>query len=516
MDGVAQPLRGRVPAAALLLVGVVALLAASVAAGHGMRVAGALTLAVAVIILAARSLVRWHVVVGLIVGVAMFIPIRRYQFASGLPFDLEPYRILLSIVGCLWIAHLLADPKVRLRRSGFEGPLGLFLLAILGSIVTNMDGLQHRDSFILLGSTFVHEDLAVDVLKSLAFLMSFYVTIYLVVSVIRSEWAINAVLKTLVGCATVVAFFAMIEARTHYNVFDHLQGVLPASQFGGSLTEANIGRGGRLRVYASAQHPIALANVLVMLMPIAIYLLHYTRQRIWAVSVLLIGLAALSTVSRTSITTMAAELVVFLWLRRQSVKKLWPLVLPALLVVHIALPGTIGGIRQAFFPSQGLISDQTKFEGRVSADRLNPQFAIIKANPAFGKGYGTRITEATVRQNAQVLDDQWLGTAVETGLVGVAAWVWLFFRFIRRAGKEAKRDLSARGWLLTSLAASVAAFAVGMATYDAFSFIQVTLVVFILIALGACTLATPGPWGSVGGAVPPPPARFRRSARDGP
>ena len=60
---------------------------------------------------------------------------------------------------------------------------------------------------------------------------------------------------------------------------------------------------------------------------------------------------------------------------------------------------------------------------------------------------------------------------------------------MRRFGKEAKEDDSERGWLLASIAASVAAFAVGMFTYDAFSFIQVTFLMFILVGLGAALLA---------------------------
>jgi hypothetical protein len=42
--------------------------------------------------------------------------------------------------------------------------------------------------------------------------------------------------------------------------------------------------------------------------------------------------------------------------------------------------------------------------------------------------------------------------------------------------------------LLTSIAASTAAYAVGMFMYDAFSFVQVTFVLFILIGLGASAL----------------------------
>jgi hypothetical protein len=58
-------------------------------------------------------------------------------------------------------------------------------------------------------------------------------------------------------------------------------------------------------------------------------------------------------------------------------------------------------------------------------------------------------------------------------------------RSVGRFGRAAKRDLGDRGWLLAAVASSVAAFAVGMFTYDAFSFIQVTFMMFVLVALGA-------------------------------
>src|SRR5262249_36404190 len=162
-----------------------------------------------------------------------------------------------------------------------------------------------------------------------------------------------------------------------------------------------------------------------------------------------------------------AELLVFVWLKRDSVRRLWPFLIPALLLIHVAVPGAIGGLRAEFFPSQGLANQQSAYEGRLSSERLSPQFKIIRANPAFGQGFGTRLTASGLDQNAQVLDNQWLGTAVETGLVGAGAWIWFFFRFIRRSGRAAKRDPSDRGWLLTALASSVAAFAISMFTYDA-------------------------------------------------
>jgi O-antigen ligase len=88
-----------------------------------------------------------------------------------------------------------------------------------------------------------------------------------------------------------------------------------------------------------------------------------------------------------------------------------------------------------------------------------------------------------------ILDDQWLGTLLETGALGFVGWLWFFACAVRRFGAEAKRDGSARGWLLASITASVAAYGVGMLTYDAFSFIQVTFLLFILIGLGSALTA---------------------------
>ena len=195
---------------------------------------------------------------------------------------------------------------------------------------------------------------------------------------------------------------------------------------------------------------------------------------------------------------LAAVAVVWLWLRPKEVKKLWPLLLPGLVVVHVAIPGTIGGLKEAFFPSTGLVQDQTVYGGRVSSARLRPEFERLKTNPVFGQGFGSRVTDSGLRKNASVLDDEWLGVTSETGLTGLFAWVWFFGRFIRRAGREAKDDRSSRGWLLAAITSAAAAYAVGMLTYDAFSFVQVTFVLFIVAALGAVVMKIE-PWPLLGG-----------------
>ena len=61
------------------------------------------------------------------------------------------------------------------------------------------------------------------------------------------------------------------------------------------------------------------------------------------------------------------------------------------------------------------------------------------------------------------------------------------------------------------MAAGVAAFAIGMLTYDAFSFIQVTFVLFILMALAASAVLNDEPWEEM--SARPSVAKLRRRKR---
>ncbi len=76
-------------------------------------------------------------------------------------------------------------------------------------------------------------------------------------------------------------------------------------------------------------------------------------------------------------------------------------------------------------------------------------------------------------------------------------------RFLRRVAGEARRDTSDRGWLLVAVTASVAAFGVSMFFYDAFGFIQVTLLLFVVLGIGAVSLAEPSrPCGELAASDP--------------
>jgi hypothetical protein len=430
---------------------------------------------VAVLAAGYRSLLQWRMLVAVLILVILLIPIKRYRIAADFPFELEPYRIAVALIAAAWFSSLLIDPRARLRATGFEAPLALILLAAIGSVVMNSTRISA---------------LAVDdkVLKGLTFLASFMLVVYLIASVIRTRRNVDLMLKVLVGGGAAVALLAVIEARLGFNLFDRL-GALPFLE-PASVVEINE-RGGRLRAYGPAQHPIALSAGLVVLIPPGIYLAWSANDRRWWIAVFLLALGALTTMSRTGVVMLVVVALVFLWLRPRETKRLWPFLLPALLVVHFALPGTIGGLKASFFPEEGLLADQSQSVGSRGQGRvadLGPAIDEWSQNPLLGQGYASRVVDGE-NPNAQILDNQWLASLLETGLLGVLGIAWLFWRSVRRLGAAAKRNVSPQGSLFVGLAASIAAFAIGMLTFDAFSFIQVTFFLFMLLAVAASALA---------------------------
>jgi O-antigen ligase len=425
-----------------------------------------------VVVVAYRTLLTWHAMLAGLVLVILFIPIKRYSLPGNLPFELEPYRLYVGVVALMWLAALLVDPRVRLRRSGLEFPLFMFVAAAVGSVIFN-------------GARITELDVHTEVTKQLTFFVSFLLVFYLIVSVIRTWEQVDLLVRMLVGGAAIVAFFSIIESRTGWNAFDQLTHVIPMLQ-AVDVSGVQV-RGGKQRVMGSAQGPIALGAALAMLLPLAAYLGFRTRRWFWWVSVALLAFGALATLSRTSILMLVVILAVLLWLRPQQTKKFWPALLPAVVVIHFLLPGTLGAIRSSFFPEEGLIAQQSENAGQRGSGRiadLGPALDEFSQTPVFGQGYGTRLTGRD-RQNAQILDNQWLKTLLETGLVGALAWLWIFTRSVRRLSRAAKADQSEDGLLFVALAASVFAYALGMLLYDAFAFIQVTFILFILLALAS-------------------------------
>jgi hypothetical protein len=460
-------------------------LAAAVLRVQANPVLGALAIGL-VLVAFQRRLLAWPVVLGYVLGVILFVPIRRYSLAGNMPFELEPYRLLIAIVLFAWLLAVLVDPATRWRRLHLEAPLVCLLLAVLASIALNLH-------------TITAGGLTGPVVKQLSFLASFLLVMYFVSSVVATREQLDRLLALLVSGGTLIAVLSIVEWRTGYNAFNHLETFVPVLHLDPGSVLGPGDRGFRTRAFASAQHPIALAAALVLLLPLAVYLYRRHGQPLWMACAAALTLGALATGSRTGVLMLVTELVVFLWLKWRETVRLLPLLLPLLVVCQVVMPGTLGTFKSTIFPEQGIVTEQrgggTTGSGRV-AD-LGPGLDEFARRPFFGSGYGTRLTSPDDPfVNARILDDEWLGLLIELGAVGVLCLAWLYARTVRRLAAAAKPDPGPRGWLLTGLAASITAFAVSMLTFDAFSFIQVTFMSFILLGFAAVALRSEAPAGA--------------------
>ena len=418
-----------------------------------------------------RVLLAWPTLLGLILVVILFVPIRRYTVGGGLPFELEPYRLLIAVVLLCWLCAVAADPRVRVRASGLEAPIGALLLAMLLSMAANLPRVNAA------GET---------VIKDFTFFMSYLLVLYFIASIIRSRRDLDRMLGLLVGGGTIVALAALIEWRTTTNFFNWYGHVAPFLHYvDEGVAQA---RGNGVRARASAQHPIALSAALVMLVPLAVYLYQRQRRWVWLGSAALLTLGALSTGSRTGTTMLIAVLVSFLCIKPRDTVRLLPMLVPLLVVIQVVMPGTIGTMKTILDPNYVIKEqsyDQGATAGRV-AD-LGPALERWSTKPFLGSGFGTTVTNAhaSKESDGQILDDQWLGSLLQIGAAGVLALLWLFVRAIRQLAARARSARGADSWLGASLAAAVISFAVGMLTFDAFAFVQVTLFAFIVLGFAA-------------------------------
>jgi hypothetical protein len=473
---VGPPSRSRRAEFALWLVVALAVVVTVGAAARGRAPVPILAAVVVPLVLVAgqRVLLAWQTLLGAILVVILFIPIRRYTIGGGGPVALEPYRVLIAIVLGCWLCALAADPTVRWRATGLAPPIATILLAIVASLALNITRVSDVSSFVI---------------KQLTFFASYFLVLCFVASVIRPGAQLDRMLRVLVGGGAIVACFAIYEWRTGINYFNDLGRYVPFLHYVDQGAAWHRGTG--VRALASAQHPIALGAALVMLVPLAVYLYKRSGRIVWLGAGGVLTLASFSTNSRTAAVMLVVLFVCFLWFKRAAVVRMLPALLVLLVVAQAVMPGTLTSFKTILNPSF-VIKEQEGGQGTGTgrlAD-LGPSLKEWTSKPLLGEGFGTRITDpdAGALGSQQILDDQWLSTLLEIGAIGVFGLGWLYGRTVRRLGRAARRDAGPRGWLLTALASSITAFAVGMLTFDAFAFVQVTFLSFVYLGFAVVAL----------------------------
>jgi hypothetical protein len=294
---------------------------------------------------------------------------------------------------------------------------------------------------------------------------------------IRSRERLNVLLQRVVYGAGFMALAGDVEAMTKFSLAQHLK--FPGLKINSRIIgERARGAGGLFRVAGTATHYIEFGVVLGMLLPLAIHYAIFSPTRgrrhfNWMITVLMAaGVPFAVSRSAAAACFVAVFILACCWTWRARVNAL---VIAAILAVgmKVAKPGLIGTIRSLFTHAK---SDPS-ISGRTTD--YGPSFTFISQRPWFGRGAGTFIPT-----RYRILDNQVLLTTIESGIVGLIAFIGLFLggaAVAHRVGKFSP-DPETRHLAYALLGVFVAGFLASF-TFDSFSFPMFTMVVFLILGV---------------------------------
>ena len=291
---------------------------------------------------------------------------------------------------------------------------------------------------------------------------------------------VRRVLRALIWGGAFCGFVAALQFWISLDLATYLR-MLPGFEMNFD-NPAIVARSGLSRVAGTSIHAIELGVVAGMLLPLAIWLaLHDTersmRRRWIPVALIVLGIA--TSVSRSGVISMclAFGTLVALMPARQRLFAICASPF-GLVAVFMSAPGLIGTLTAFFGAGANDDSVQARLDDYPVVERL------VSQAPWLGHGGGTYMPE----NPWYILDNQYLKTAIELGLIGVVVLVAYFLiPFITAlVARRRSRDPEFR-LLCAALAGAALAASACSVTFDSLSFPMFSSVYALVIGLiGAC------------------------------
>lgn len=285
---------------------------------------------------------------------------------------------------------------------------------------------------------------------------------------------VETLLQRLVYIGGVAALIGIVEFLIpgfNYRTVAHLPGLTTNTD---DLVSDS--RSGFDRVMAAAAHPIEYSVALAAIVPLALHFGLYGRtagtRRLSRGCLLALMVVTPMTVSRSGVVCVAVGVAVYLaHLSARARLNAAVLGIIGLGFMRAAIPGLLGTLRSLF-----LVGEKDPSIANRTADYAKIP-ALMDGHAWFGRGLGTFRPDQYF-----FLDNQYLGSMLEGGIVGVGALVALFVigMGLARGARHRSTAPDVRG-LGQAVAASIAVLAVGAATFDELSFRQTALLLFLLV-----------------------------------
>lgn len=235
-------------------------------------------------------------------------------------------------------------------------------------------------------------------------------------------------------------------------------------------------RGGFNRPSGTALHPIEFGTALTVLLPLCLHVARHPgplgRTRRWW-PLVAIAVAIPLSISRSAIVGAVVVLAILLPSWTVTARRLAYLALAGgAAAMFVLIPGFLGTLTKLF---TGISHDSST---RSRSDSYELAMSFVERAPLTGRGFLTFLPQY------RILDNQYLGMLIDTGVVGLLALLTVFATGIAASWRcrRSADDAPSRS-LALSLTASVAAAAVSFAFFDAFSFPVLAGVTFLCLGL---------------------------------
>ncbi|GHE36334.1 hypothetical protein GCM10017673_43620 [Streptosporangium violaceochromogenes] len=423
--------------------------------------------------------------------VALMIIPARLVFRA-LPLSITPANFAALVAALCWLcAHFTNTLGMAKGRTPVRTALFLFLTAMLATYGYATYGYLPSDELNLAD-------------HALVLLVAGAGLALMVCDGVRGTGRLDFLLQIVVAAGAAIAVIGACQFLFELDLTRYL--ALPGLRY--TSEDGFIGaRSDFRRVAATTGHAIEFGVVCAMIMPIAVHYGFEARRRAepalrWWVCTALIGMGLMFSVSRSAVLSLTGvSVVLFLgWPARRRVQAL-AVTAGFLILMRIMVPGLISAFYNLF--ANAGTDDSVRYR---THDYEVAAYEIAK-HPWLGRGAGTWYAP-----KHQVFDNQYLLSAVETGLIGVTVIVAMFLCGIY-SGLRARRlsaDPGARD-LGLALAAALVVPLIGSATFDLMSFATVTGLSFLLIGATGSLLRSVS---SAAAARPrgPAPRRLRAGA----
>jgi len=291
---------------------------------------------------------------------------------------------------------------------------------------------------------------------------------------IRTMDRLRTLISRLVLGAAAMAVLGMAQFFTGLDAAKYIKipGLSALSDYSDLLS-----RGSLNRPSATASHPIEFGAVLVLALPLAINQVRFSppgkRFRKWA-QVAAIGGTAPMTVSRSAILGLVLTGLIILPTWPKAERRIaYVAALLGSAVMWVSVHGLVGTITNLFTNIGNDTSTQSRSNAFAAAG------VYVSHDPWLGRGLGTFLP-----QTYFYIDDQYLTSLIETGVVGLIALLAIFITGALTARRARGLALEPRDRDLGQcLMACMVIAAVSFFTYDALSFSMDSGLTFLVFGL---------------------------------